>query len=131
MEDVSYQQQGIEFLRSTGTTFTASYKDHAPYFIGEKESRDIYYITLKNSRHRYRFTFGQSIANSGMAPSAYGVLAGITKSDPGTFEDFCGEFGYDRDSRNAEKIYNAVVKEWENVQKLFPEIELEQLREIN
>ena len=43
----------------------------------------------------------------------------ITKADPGTFEDFCSEFGYDTDSRQAEKTYKAVKREWEKVARVF------------
>jgi hypothetical protein len=62
--------------------------------------------------------------------SAYDLLAAITKNDPGSFENFCGEFGYDTDSRKAEETYHAVVKEWAKVRKFFTDAELEQLREI-
>lgn len=62
---------------------------------------------------------------------AYDVLACITKSDPGTFDDFCSEFGYDTDSRKAEQVYYAVVKEWRNVERFFTTDELTELQEIN
>ena len=67
----------------------------------------------------------------GEEPSLYDVLACLTTYDPGTFEDFCSDFGYDTDSRKAEKIYNAVEGEWLKVQSLFNDDELEILREIN
>jgi hypothetical protein len=54
----------------------------------------------------------------------------LTKSDPETFEDFCDNFGYDTDSRKAEKVYRAVVREFEGMSRLFTEEELEQLQEI-
>lgn len=66
-----------------------------------------------------------------IAPTAYDVLACLTKYDPNTFEDFCSEFGYDTDSKKAEKTYNAVVKEWQMVCALFTDAEIEQLQEIN
>ena len=66
-----------------------------------------------------------------IAPTLYDVMACLTKYDPGTFEDFCSDFGYDTDSRKAEKIYNAVEGEWLKVQSLFNDDELEILREIN
>lgn len=64
------------------------------------------------------------------APTAYDVLACLTKYDPGTFEDFCNEFGYDTDSKKAEKTYNAVLNEWQNIQALFSDSEIEELQEI-
>lgn len=63
--------------------------------------------------------------------TAYDVLATITKHDPGDFENFCSELDYDTDSRKAENVWRAVVKEWEKVSKFFTPEELEQVQEIN
>jgi hypothetical protein len=64
-------------------------------------------------------------------PVAYDVLACITKNDPGTFDNFCGDFGYDTDSRKAETVYQALQKEWRNVQRFFTAEELTELQEIS
>lgn len=61
----------------------------------------------------------------------YDLLACLTKYDPGTFEDFCGELGYDSDSRKAEQTYQAVRSEWRKAREFFTAEELEELREIN
>ncbi len=66
----------------------------------------------------------------GVTPSNYTILSALTKYDPGTFENFCSEFGYDTDSKKAEKTYNAVVEEWKNVQTIWSEEEIEELQEI-
>lgn len=126
----NYQEQATDFLKATNTTFAASFKTHDYYFSGDKETRDIYNVTLKNGSHRYRFTFGQSISNQGTAPTAYDVLACIEKYPVYDFADFCANYGYDEDSRSAFKTYKAVKREWENVNKLFTEDQLELLREI-
>ncbi|MCK5132390.1 MAG: hypothetical protein KAR40_09610 [Candidatus Sabulitectum sp.] len=63
-------------------------------------------------------------------PTPYSVLACITKHDPETFEDFCSNFGYDTDSRSAEKTYKAVSDEYKSLQTLFTEEELEVMSEI-
>lgn len=64
-------------------------------------------------------------------PTAYEILACLTKYDPGTFEDFCSEFGCDLDSRKAFKTYKSVRREWKNIELLFTDEQIEQLREIN
>jgi hypothetical protein len=64
-------------------------------------------------------------------PTAYDVLACITKYDPGAFENFCADFGYDTDSRRAEHTYQAVQKEYRNAARFFTEAELEKLQDIN
>lgn len=63
-------------------------------------------------------------------PSAYDILTCLTKYNPYDFENFCSEYGYDTDSRKAEKIYKAVLDEWDNISKLFNDEELEMLSEI-
>jgi hypothetical protein len=64
------------------------------------------------------------------APSSYDVLTCLTKYDPGTFENFCSEYGYDEDSRTAEKTYKAFVKEYKSISALYSESELELMAEI-
>lgn len=64
-------------------------------------------------------------------PSVYDVLACLTKCDPGTFEDFCADYGYDEDSRTAERIYFAVQKEYAQLARLFTAEQMEELAEIN
>ena len=64
-------------------------------------------------------------------PNAYDILSCLTKYDVGSFEDFCSEFGYDVDSRSAEKTYKAVVKEYEGLSMLYSDEELEEMSEIS
>lgn len=64
------------------------------------------------------------------APRAYDLLACLTKYDPGTFSDFCSDFGYDEDSRSAERTYFAVQEEWTRVRRFFTADELEELHEV-
>lgn len=64
-------------------------------------------------------------------PSAYSVLSCLQKYEVGTFKDFCAEFGYNEDSRKAEKTYNAVVEEYNNLKMLYSDEELEKLAKIN
>lgn len=70
-------------------------------------------------------------ARANRIPDAYSLFACMQKYDPGTFEDFCGDFGYDTDSRRAEVVYKGVVKEWRKVREFFTDGELEELREIS
>ena len=63
-------------------------------------------------------------------PSNYDILACLQKYDVGSFEDFCGEFGYDEDSRMAEKTYNAIREEYTNLCTIFTDEEMELMQEI-
>ena len=63
-------------------------------------------------------------------PTAYDLLSCLTKSDPGTLEDFCGDFGYDTDSKKATDTYFAVQQEWQKVNRLFSNCR-EEMQEID
>lgn len=63
-------------------------------------------------------------------PNAYDILACLCKSDPSYFEQFCQEYGYDDDSRTAEKIYLACVKEYKLLERMFTTEQMEELCEI-
>jgi hypothetical protein len=63
-------------------------------------------------------------------PSTYDILSVLQKYPVGTFEDFCSDYGYDTDSRKAEKIYLAVKEEYPNIAMLFSDSELEEMQEI-
>ena len=64
-------------------------------------------------------------------PTPYSILTCLQKYDCGSFENFCSDFGYDIDSKRAEKTYNAVVEEFKNVQTIWTDSEIEELAEIN
>lgn len=63
-------------------------------------------------------------------PTAYDLLTCIQKYDPGTFANFCGDYGYDTDSRTAMDVYQAVAEEYQRVARFFSAAELEEAREI-
>lgn len=125
------EKQANKFLKSTGVRFEAKFLAFGKHFDDDKEDRDIYECKLINAYGReYVFKFGQSIANSGKTPTPYNVLACLTKNNPGDFENFCGEFGYESDSRKAFKVYKGVKREWKNIERLFSDKEIERLQEI-
>lgn len=137
METLDHQQQALDFLNATSTSITFKYKTFGKHFDGDTHGRHIFRVRIANKLGSYNFDFGQSIANRDETPTAYDVLVCIQKYDVGSFEDFCSEFGYEAYNENytganrtAKKIYNAVVKEWEAVDKLFSSKQIELLREI-
>jgi hypothetical protein len=68
-------------------------------------------------------------------PSEYSILACLTHYDPGTMHDFFDEMGYEIDSVDDMfcfmNTYNAVVKEYRDLCRIFTEAQMEALREIN
>lgn len=90
---------------------------------GQKPSNDL--------KELKKYRLGEKQININYeTPSPYSVLSCLTKCDYGTFESFCLYFGYDTDSREAERIYKAVLNEYQNIQILYNEEEINKLREI-
>jgi len=63
-------------------------------------------------------------------PNAYDILNCLQPVSADTFEDFCSEYGYNEDSRGAEKTFNAILAQDRAMRKLFTIEELEALNEI-
>lgn len=103
---------------------SSEYKLH---FEGDKQQRYVFKVRLIKGGKRYTFEFGQSISEGSNEPTLYSVLACLTKYNPETFEYFCANYGYDNDSRTAERVYKAVCKEWKSMQRLFTTEELDLL----
>ncbi len=154
---MDYQEQADEFLKKTGTEFKAEKVGTDFFFDDDKEKRDIYRITLRRGEKKYSFRFGQSLNHSSTnriieeldrqgyshfslkmraaralvrPPTAYDVLAAITKNDPGTLDNFADEYGYrEVKPSRLNKIYASVVEEWENVNTMFHDV-MDQLKEV-
>lgn len=82
-----------------------------------------YKCILKHNNKQFSFYFTQGPAVEG-PPTVTGVLKClitdtlIAENSP-DFEDFANEFGYCMDSRRAERIYKAVLKQRDNLQRVF------------
>ena len=129
-----YEKQAIEFLRNAKATMEIKYKGKAinPDWKDDTE-RNYYSFEIRTQKGTMSGTFWDSIHNTqrNNKPTEYDILACLTKYDPGTFEEFCSDYGYDEDSRTAEKIYIAVVREYKQLERIFTTEQLEELAEIN
>lgn len=126
-----YEQQAKETCQKYGITMKVGEPVYDYPIWDEKYRHYIFPVTLRKDGKSMKIQLAQSINAGYTKPTEYDVLTCITKSDPGSFEDFCGEFGYDTDSRKVASIYKAVKREWESVKLVFGEGEcLEALQEI-
>lgn len=98
----------------------------------QKYAEKRYKIHFDNLTNREKVTAQKElrVKQAAARPTAYDVLAVMTKYDPGAFEDFCADFGYDTDSRRAERIYFAVQKEYHDLARIFTPKQMEELAEI-
>lgn len=131
--DGEYQEQAKNFCDKTNTNiyinFTDCVKD--PWQEGSNNWNNQYKVIIKRNNKQMTITFTDSIHNTiyGKEPTAYDILACLTKYNPYSFEDFCLEYGYNEDSIKAYKTYQAVQKEYNNVIRLFDDV-IEELQEI-
>lgn len=125
------RENAKEICKKHGITMKVSSPKYGPVEWDKDYDHYRFPVTLRKDGKSMRVLFTQSRAQGSTPPDEYDIITCITKSDPGSFEDFCAEFGYDSDSRSAERIYKAVKREWENVLRVFGEGEcLDDLREI-
>ena len=138
-------QWRIGFFREGKTGFWFNYSDSVHNSFSKSEAHRLQRKPLSSGDYRYLVvkeileTGATKENRSGLPftlhyeknpPTDYDILACLTKYDPGTFEDFCGDFGCDTDSRKAEQTYFAVQKEYQNLRGMFTEPELENMAEI-
>ena len=87
---------------------------------------------MRNEQAKIRKSLQEEKAKT--VPTPYDILSCLTKYDPGTMNDFFHEFGYE--IHNADDMftfmntYNAVVKEYRDLCRIFTEEQMEMLREI-
>ena len=90
----------------------------------DKEPRNKYfvYVTNTESGQKTRFTFWDSannaragvILDNGELLSAFYCFVSDACSGLYSFSDFCNEFGYDEDSRSAERIFKACQRAYKS-----------------
>ncbi|MEK5060970.1 MULTISPECIES: hypothetical protein [unclassified Paenibacillus] len=109
-----------------------------PIKVWGASHKDIDYKTIyqylvtcihKGTHKTMSFDFFDSIDNSKKPPFApslgYSVMCCIrsdsftTSANYPTLESFCSEFGYDADSRKAEKTYTACIEQGDKISKVF------------
>lgn len=79
---------------------------------------DHWRVTLRNGPRRMTLTYSKGYGHKG-APPTLAEVAGCLESDATiaescpTFADFCAEYGYDEDSRKAEKVYRLTLAQAE------------------
>lgn len=130
-----YLKQARDFLNFAGATLSikrVGIVDRFPFDDEPTGKRYKYRCRLSREDKSYTFDFYGSIAGfeKGESVNEYDVLATMVKSDPGTFEEFCWEYGYKQfdvenycESKKSLKTYKAVRKEWKGLCRVFDEFQ--------
>ena len=135
MKKSEYDIQADRFLIKNDLKLTIKFKSYGKHFPTDKEDRNIYSFKLYNKKTKksYSGAFGDSIHNTeqGNTPTNYSILSCLNEDYSTDFNDFCRNYGYDEDSRSAEKIYKAVQKETAGLKRVLNEDQLNELNSIN
>jgi len=80
-----------------------------------------YHCTLKYKGRQYSFDFwqGEAITEEPTAEGTLECLLSDAQAGSQDFEEFCGDMGYDTDSRKAERTWKACQKVSEGMQRLL------------
>jgi len=106
-----------DFINDNRISSISEYTDSNPSMPNSNDM-DHWRVKLINHSRRTRMTltFSKGLGHYGKPPETKEVLDCLAMDASGIenapdFEDWCGEYGYDTDSRTAERTYNATVKQ--------------------
>jgi hypothetical protein len=93
----------------------SEYADSNPN-MPESDNMDHWKVILKSKGKQLTTYFSKGYGHNGKEPIVEEVLDCLASDASGfdnarSFEDWASEYGYDEDSRKAEKIYNTISKE--------------------
>lgn len=116
--EVTAMQSLKSRIREDNIRASADYRpEGAPDYTDGMSDMNWWNVTLRIGRRRMTVPFGMGYAHTG-EPSAYDVLSCLlsdASSADQDFEDWAADYSYDTDSRRAEKTYNAVVRQTEQL----------------
>ena len=112
-----------QFIAEHHITASAERADENPNMADMPRGSSHWKVTLRLGRRRIVVPFSQGPAIC-QEPTAADVLNCLASDAAGfenarSFEDWCSEYGYDTDSRKAEKTYKAVEKQSDQLKRLL------------
>ncbi len=109
-------------------TYTGS---KAAPWSGNTENYNHHVVTVRNTEtgKKTSFDFWASIANPVLETeydiiNAFYCFLSDACSGSETFRDFCGDFGYDEDSRTAERVWKACKRAAAKFERIAPGVDL-------
>lgn len=115
-----------EFIQKHHITMSVERADTNPNYVADDDwmrSARHFKCTLRCGKRRMTLHFSQGCAHT-KEPTVEDVLNCLASDSAGldnstTFESWCAEYGYDTDSRKAEKIYRACQKQRDQLERLI------------
>jgi hypothetical protein len=114
-------------MKATFKNFTvnANYKgDKEAGFINGNYNNHLVTVTNTETKQRCTFEFWASIAKPELTTeydvlNAFYCFVSDAISGMMDFEEFCSEFGYDNDSRTAERTWKACIRAMRKLQRIY------------
>jgi phage-related protein len=110
------------FIRSAGIKMSCDWADSNPH-MPDSENMNHWKCLLRMGRSRMTVPFSQGYAHTG-EPKIDDVLDCLA-SDASSienakgFDDWCADYGYDTDSRKAERTFTVTQRQAENLRKFL------------
>lgn len=109
-----------DFIASQGITADAAYADRNPNMIDDGARMDHWRVTLRKPGRKMTVYFSMGAGLNGKAPVVGDVLDCLASDAAGvenaqSFEDWCGDYGYNTDSRKALKTFNVCKRQAERL----------------
>ena len=101
-----------------------------PYIYELKKQIEKRELKLNPLQYRYRSKGLVDELKKELLPNAYDILACLSPMYEHNFQDFCNEFGFNEDSIQALKTYEACQDQELNLRRLFDHSQLGKLGEI-
>lgn len=104
-----------QFIRTHCLKMSATRTDSNPSMDGSFRM-DHWACVIRKGSKSFRVVFSMGSGHHGAAPKLEDVLDCMASDasgaeTAGSFEEWCSEYGYDTDSRKAEKTYSAITKQ--------------------
>lgn len=109
-----------QFANRHGITLDYEWADSNPNMAGDTPMNH-YTVTLKRARRRMTLSYSMGLGLSG-GPDVDDVLNSLALDSHAadeTFEDWASEYGFDTDSRNAERLYKTCQRQTEKLKRFL------------
>lgn len=112
-----------QLIERAGITLTAKQTARNPH-MDESRDMDHWRCVLRRGKKTMVVYFSKGYGYKGAAPKVDEVLDCLASDAAGfenaqSFEDWCSEYGYDTDSRKAERAYKAVERQASRLAKVL------------
>ena len=104
-----------DFIQANKLTMTAQWADHNPH-MADSANMDHWKVKIRKGKQSMSLYFSKRFGHHGKEPQLDEVLDCLASDASSTenamdFEDWASEFGYDVDSRKAEKSYKTIEQQ--------------------